>query len=122
MSSVISTASSSVSARMTPTSPATASNASTLPASEPVCAIAAPRDERTVLGEGDEAAPGAAVAQAVRAGDGEGGLGDHGSELAAERGRLGIEALAEAGGKHCGAARAGGRAAAQGLDHAGRRH
>jgi hypothetical protein len=50
------------------------------------------------------------------------GLRDNGRELASERRRLGIEALTEAGGKDRGAAGAGGGAALERIDDAGRRH
>ena len=83
---------------------------------------ARPHRQRTVLGQRDEAAPGADIAHAVRARHGEPGVRDHRGEFAAERGGLRIEAFAEAGGEHRGAARAGGGAALERLDHACRRH
>ena len=78
--------------------------------------------QRAVLGQGDEAAARTDIAEAIRARDRKPGLRNGLGELAAEcRGRR-VEALAEAGGKHRGAAGARGSAAAQGLDHARRRH
>ncbi len=68
--------------------------------------------QHAIFGKGDEAGFRADIAHAVRARHRESGFRDHRGKLAAENSRFGIEALAEACGKHGGAARARGRAGA----------
>ncbi len=80
------------------------------------------QQQGAVLAERDEAGLGADIAHAIGAGHRQPGLGDHRFKLAAERRSVGVVGFAKARGKHRGAARAGGSAAAQHLRHARRRH
>ncbi len=81
-----------------------------------------PQGQRPVFRERHETRLGADVAHAVRAGDGEPGLGDHVGQFAPKFGGILIEGLAETRREDRCAARSRGGAAAQQFRHTRRRH